>query len=234
MGRERGTLLCVTKFFFGGIILNFSKIRIYLISALILCNAAFAMADGIPDPGLPCPTWPNGIGSLALFNLPDGGGSPFSSAQILGGSGAEVDATIEIIIIDAFGVAIPNFPAEDMWLESTNGGMSSCAGGTIADFNSNAFGFSQWAMPLRAGGFDAGTCEVMVNGVALDCGGLPFNLAFNSADINGDLIVNLVDVGLFSVVFYGAYDFSADFYADGVMNLADVGRLASGVGAACP
>jgi hypothetical protein len=35
-------------------------------------------------------------------------------------------------------------------------------------------------------------------------------------------------------VFYGAYDFSADFFADGVVNLADVGLLATGIGGACP
>jgi hypothetical protein len=46
--------------------------------------------------------------------------------------------------------------------------------------------------------------------------------------------VNLADVGSFSGIFFGAYDFSADFYADGALNLSDVGRLATGVGGSCP
>ena len=209
------------------------KITGLFVCALVIGCAAFATA-GIPDPVESNPTMPNGSGSLALFNLPNGGGSPFTAAQLLGGTGAEVDATIECIVNDAFGVAVPDFPAEDMWLASTNGGMTPCTGGTAADQNTDALGYTVWANPLRAGGNDAGTCEVMVNGDALTGGSAPFALAFNSADISGDGIVNLADVGLFSGILFGAYDFAADFFADGQMNLADVGRMALGVGTSCP
>jgi hypothetical protein len=35
-------------------------------------------------------------------------------------------------------------------------------------------------------------------------------------------------------MFYGGYDFAADFFADGSLSLADVGRLALGIGGSCP
>ncbi len=209
------------------------KITGLFVCALILGSVAFATA-GIPDPLESLATMPNGGGSpLALFNLPNGNGNGFMNAQVVG-VGTEVDATIDLTVNDAFGVPVTNFPAEDMWLESTGGGMVPCIGGTAADQDTDDLGYTTWANPLRAGGYDAGTCEVMVNGNPLISAGVPFALAFNSSDITGDGVVNLADVGLFSGVLFGAYDFSADFFADGTMNLADVGRMALGLGAACP
>lgn len=137
-----------------------------------------------------------------------------------------------MIVEDAFGAVVANFPAEDMWLESGDGGMVPCTGGTNADQNTDENGFTTWATALNAGGSSEDLCYVYVNGQALN--GVPFALAFNSADINGDGVVNLTDVGLFSGAFFGSYDFAADFFADGILNLNDVGRLATGLGAACP
>ncbi len=209
------------------------KITGLFVCALVIGSVAFATA-GIPDPGESTATMPNAGGaSLALFNLPNGGGNGFDSAQVVG-DGAAADATIEMIVRDAFGDIVANFPAEDMWLASTNSGMVPCIGGSAADQNTDVDGFTTWATALAAGGSDVGTCEIMINGEAVFGGDAPFALAFNSADISGDGVVNLVDVGLFSGILFGDYDFAADFFADGVMNLADVGRMALGIGAACP
>ena len=62
---------------------------------------------------------------------------------------------------------------------------------------------------------------------------------FNSADITGlggvvDGVVNLSDVSGFAQIYFGTYDFSGDFFFDGLMNLSDVGRLAAGNGSVCP
>lgn len=201
------------------------------VCALVIGSAAFATA-GIPDPTETVATMPNaGNDDLVLFVLPSGIGSAFMDAQIKD-DGTVVDATIEMIVEDAFGAIVANFPAEDMWLESGDGGMVPCTGGTTADQNTDASGFTTWANPLNAGGASEDVCYVYVNGQALN--GVPFTLAFNSADMNGDGTVNLVDVGLFSGAFFGAYDFGADFFADGVLNLVDVGRLAAGLGGSCP
>ena len=170
---------------------------------------------------------------LALFNIPDGTGSSFYNAQIYN-DGAVIDAHIELIVNDAFGYPVPNFPAEDMWLASSNGGLTPCDGGTSPDQDTDANGFTIWANPLRAGGSDTGSCSVIVDGYEVVGGEGSFPLAFNSPDITGDGIVNLADVGLFSAILFGEYDFAADFFSDGVMNLADVGRMASGIGKSCP
>jgi hypothetical protein len=39
---------------------------------------------------------------------------------------------------------------------------------------------------------------------------------------------------MFSPIFYGPYSFAADFNNDGLVNLADVGRLSAGNGKICP
>ena len=50
-----------------------------------------------------------------------------------------------------------------------------------------------------------------------------FDLRFNSADINGDLIVNLDDVIYFTQMYFsGEYHYAVDYYFDGVLNLNDI------------
>jgi len=207
------------------------KIMGLFVCALVIGSAAFATA-GIPDPTETVATMPNaGLDDVVLFNLPSGIGSPFAEAQIKD-DGAVVDATITMTVRDAFAAVVANFPAEDMWLESNDGGMVPCDGGTTADFNTNDDGETSWVNPLNAGGFSEDVCVVYVNGLELN--GAPFTLFFNSADINGDGTVNILDVSQFSSSYFGAYAFAADFYADGVLNVLDVGRLASGLGGSCP
>lgn len=200
------------------------------VCALVIGSASFAIA-GIPDPDETIAVMDGVLNEdVVLFVLPNNFGSPFSEAQIKG-VGTVIDATITMVVKDAFGEVVADFPAEDMWLESEDGGMVPCVGGAAADFNTNDLGETTWATPLNAGGASEAVCFVMVNGGSLN--GTPFALAFNSADLNGDGTVNLADVGLFSSAFFGDYVFGADFYADGVLNLVDVGRLATGLGGSC-
>lgn len=207
------------------------KIMGLFVCALVIGSAAFATA-GIPDPDQTVAVMSGVTGqTVVLFNLPNGGGSPFTDAQIKD-DGTAIDATITMTVMDQFGAVIADFPSEDMWLESGDNGMVPCVGGANADFSTDVNGVTSWATPLNAGGSSEADTYVMVNGESLN--GVPFGLNFNSADMNGDGTVNLADVGLFSNVFFGAYSFSGDFYADGVMNLVDVGRLATGLGGSCP
>ena len=78
--------------------------------------------------------------------------------------------------------------------------------------------------------------HVVVNGVWLDdlSQYITPTLIANSPDIDGNLIVNLGDLGLFADNFFGEYDFRSDFYWDGVLNLSDVGRMATTFGEVCP
>ncbi len=205
------------------------KITGLFVCALIIGSASFAAA-GIPSADDSIATMPNAGGSdLALFNLPDGTGNAFADAQVFN-DGAAADATINLTVNDGNGDPVASFPSEDMWLVSAGGGMVPCIGGSAADQSTDVNGYTFWAAPMNAGGSDTGDCSVMINGEEV----IAFGLKFNSADLNGDGFVNLIDAGLFSGILFGAYDFAADYYADEVMNLADVGRMAAGIGTSCP
>jgi hypothetical protein len=209
------------------------KIMGLFVCTLILGVASFASA-GVPDLGNSEATMPNFAGGsiVSLFNLPNGGGKAFTEAQVPGG--AIVDATIEVVIRDGNNNVIAGFPGEDLWLESFDGGMVACIGGTTADGDTDANGVTDWSNALNAGGSSEALCYIMVSGDALTSVGSEMALHFNSADMNADGVVNLTDVGRFSTAFNGGYDYAADFFFDGVIQLSDVGRLASGLGGSCP
>jgi hypothetical protein len=191
--------------------------------------ASFATA-GVPDLGLStAATAYTGAGTAVLFNIPNGGGSAFTAARDLSGA---VDATVTLTLIDGLGAPIANFPAEDMWLESSDGGMAFCTGGTTADLNTDVNGQTQWVTPLAAGGQSQALTDVMISGAALTSGSLA--IGHNSADISGDGNVNLTDVPLFVADFYGAYAFRSDFSFDGNINLSDVVKMGTAIGASCP
>lgn len=188
--------------------------------------------SGVPDLSH-CLTWMNYDGPeiLTLMVVPDGSGPQFTAALLP--DGTTVDATIYLQVIDWFDVPVPMFPWEDMWLESEDGELVPCIGGTCADEDTDAAGMTQWIEPLAAGGYSQALTGVLVNGenVTWD-GGLPLN--FNSPDNNGDLQVTIADVGWFATDFFGNYHFRSDLFRDGTINLADYGRMVQGLGANCP
>jgi len=205
-------------------------VGIFMIT-LMISAASFATA-GVPDGALSTAVRAYGGPETAvMFNIPNGGGNAFTGAAIIGGT---VDATITLTLLDGGGIAIANYPFEDCWIESADGGMAACTGGSTADFNTNAMGVTTWVTPLQAGGSSEALTVVMVAGSALtSSAGLA--ISHNSADINGDGAVNLTDVPLFAGDFYGGvYAFRSDFSYDAAVNLSDVVKLAQALGAACP
>ena len=186
------------------------------------------------------------VDSVQLMVSPGSSSTPLTAAR--NGAGAVVDATIRIQLWaqgGAVGEPIPAapvafFPAEDLWLESS--GLSACMGGSTADGNTDAEGWFTFSQPLSMGGWTdpAGGSPaiwVMISGMTLrDQAGATINpgILVNSPDINGDLVVNLSDVVLFTNDFYGSYSFRSDFVWDSVINLSDVVRLATGLGDECP
>lgn len=200
---------------------------------LCILSAGTSFAQGgIPDPPHIYVSMPNaGLEDLVLFVLPDGNGSPFTEAQIRN-NGALIDATIELLIHDAFDVPVAHYPREDVWLEPADHGLASCIGGTNPEQDTDDNGFTFWQNPPHAGGFSEELLYVVVAGLPVTDS--PLNLGFNSADMNGDGLVSLLDVGAFSINYFGDYAFRADFHADGILDLLDVGRLATGQGSSCP
>jgi hypothetical protein len=197
---------------------------------LIIGAASLAMA-GVPDV-TQCSTSRayQGAEYAVLRCLPNGGGEPFTAAVAQGGG--TVDATISVIVRDGAGVPIVLYPFEDIWLESADGGLSACAGGATANFSTDALGYTEWAVPLQAGGWSFGSTFVVINGNQV-----PQALAvgFNSADLDGSGAVNLSDVQAFASDYYsGGYVFRSDLLFDSLVNLSDIPKMASGYGAECP
>jgi hypothetical protein len=169
--------------------------------------------------------------TLTLLIIPDGGGAPFDRACLP--SGASEDATITLFLKDASDGPVVNYPREDIWFASQDGGLASCQGGTSPDANTDANGMTRWLNPLRGGGHSQALTEILVNGSSLEST-VGVRLGFNSPDIDGDLVVDLTDVQMFAYDFYTGFDFRCDFHRDGIINLSDLAELASALGVACP
>ena len=94
--------------FFGGVLMVLRKLVGIFAITLMIGAASFATA-GVPDlvesTAVRAYVGPE---QAVMFNIPNGGGSAFTSASIFGGT---VDASITLTIRDGFGVAIANFPA---------------------------------------------------------------------------------------------------------------------------
>ncbi len=209
--------------------MNKSCVRLGLVLLVILPTTA-AAAQGIWEIIVTAEMQCGNDLDVTMFCIPDGSGPTF--AQAMTADGLVVDARILVHIYDGLGVPIVSFPAEDIWLESIDGQLVPCVGGIAADMNTDDEGATWFAEAPLAGGHSEADCELLVGGVSFMTDDLPIH--FNSADLNGDLAVNLADVGMFVTHLFGTYDVSADLWRDGVLNLADVGRLAQGLGATCP
>jgi hypothetical protein len=172
-----------------------------------------------------------GSETLTLMVVPDRSGPAFTQARLPWGQ--IEDATITLRLLSAAYDPIEGFPREDMWLESRDGGLALCQGGTIADSNTDANGLATWSRPPAAGGHSEAMTDVLVNGSVPELA-TGVRVSYNSPDINGDLVVNLTDVQMFSADFYAAYAFRSDFYRDGTLNLSDIVPLSRAAGAVCP
>ena len=170
---------------------------------------------------------------VALYVLPDGNGDPLADATMYGGG--KMAATITLNLVDANMVPIPDYPAEDLWLKTDQNGLVLCEGGAVADANTDAAGVTTWSGPLRGGGYTnpggGETMQVMVAGSPLAQPG--FDIQVHSPDLNGDLLVNLMDFSLFSGDWMGPFHIRSDFYWDDVLNLSDAILFVEGGGASC-
>lgn len=187
--------------------------------------------SGIPD--LPnCQAWTayEGEETPTLRVTPEGSGSLFTAAQLP--DGTVVDGTVFLLLLDWLDVPIANYPHEDLWLESADGGLVPCPGGSVADEDTDDTGLTWWVQPMRAGGYSQALTQVMVNGDNVWQEGL--RLSFNSPDITGDGQVNLSDLGWFASDFFTQYHFRSDLFRDGVLNLSDLGAMVMGMQAQCP
>lgn len=208
---------------------------------LLVCIATLGLAAfgyaGIPDLNNSQATTA-ATATVSVYNLPDGTGARLDYCQLADGS--YTDATITVTLMDGQSPAQPVFlyPFEDIWLETTLGGLKACPGGTVADASTNILGVTTFATELAAGGYSDPTsgeqCVVMINGGALV--GSNLDILFNSPDLSGDGVVNLTDMTLLgpSLQLGAPYSYAADLYYDGTVNLSDMVLFANGIGTSCP
>lgn len=209
-------------------------VRRKLVGLLVcsLVGVASLSTAGIPDLTLSTATTAAGV-QVSVYTLPNGNGRGLNEARATTGV---VDATITLTLLDGNGDPIYLYPREDLWLETTLGGLKLCPGGSYARFNTDINGTTTWSLPVAGGGYSNRTggelTVVMINGAPLSASTM--NILFNSPDITGDLQVNLTDIVQFKNALSGGYQYYADFAFDNALNLSDIVLMAQGLGTVCP
>ncbi len=201
------------------------------IAILLLIVSLPLMAGGteIIDWALSTATLPPDAAGASIYVTPNAGGVPFTAAFASGGG--TVDATITLTLVNAMGDPIQGYPYDDIWLETTEEGLVSCTLGSAPEGSTDANGQTSWTLPLTAGGCSEGEgLLVYVAGAPLLMA--PMDLTFNSADMNGDLEIDLTDISLFTQAL-AAGGYAGDFNFDGVINLSDIARFTDAIGGWC-
>jgi hypothetical protein len=166
---------------------------------------------------------------LSVMMVPDGSGEALAEARRPDGS--PVNGQVVVWLLDGVGVGAAGIAPAEIRLDVADGQLAFCTDGNIAGVATDSEGYTYFSAPLYGGGWSTDDLRVYVCNVPLSSAYLP--MWVNSPDIDGDLEVNLSDVQLFAVDFYGAYAYRSDLAYDGVINLSDLGRLAQHMGADC-
>ena len=191
----------------------------FVLSVLILCISTPAFA------GIPC---------IILRGYTDGGPTTaLISPAGLAPSLADQGIIIEVEILDCGEIPIVNFPFQDIWVSDPGTGeLALCQGGSMADANTDANGYTTISGVVFGGGYTEGGTLVYVNGEpALDAGPMPLN--FVSPDLDGDRIVDITDFSIFGLDF-GSTAMRSDFVPDGIVDLADFSTFGVNFHSNCP
>jgi len=205
--------------------------------ATIFCFAIVALvaapaAANLPDLTLSTASIP--ANAVALFSIPNGTGQNLTGA--MNATGATVNGTITVTLLNPIGNPIANFPLEDIWLESLDGGLGICVTAN-PDADTDGAGQTFFTGSLNAGGnsfvADGGGLHVMVLGSSLVGSDLAYNML--SPDLDNTGSVDLSDTVMFVPLYTGGgYDKTIDFFWDGNINLSDLVFYAGGLNATCP
>jgi len=170
-------------------------------------------------------------------------GFPAAIAVCPAGDGqtlADVGARIDVVTRDPQGNTVGDIPALDIWILGC-GERDLCwaARASNADAPTNAQGETTISGSIAAGGMHAGVSVYLQAIVVLAQPGCTepecLALELRSPDIDGDLIVDLVDLSRFAMSWPPhAYSAQADFDFDGEVGLLDFAFFAAHFGHACP
>jgi len=143
----------------------------------------------------------------------------------------DLGATLTVVVLDLNGSPVVGLPRQDVWIDDPgDGSLRMCAGGAIADHDTDATGATTFTGALAGGGY-SNEIRVFVSGLMLV--GAPVAVQIISPDYDASRRVDLSDVGEFALDWSAGVAGRSDFVADGFLNLADVGRFASAYGEVC-
>lgn len=155
---------------------------------------------------------------------------------------ADIGATITVFVRDIVSDPVPNIPAGDFWVQGfapfnyrlycTGSGSSN------ADAPTDMNGYTTISGPVATGGYIAGDVYVIAQGMVIryyqECNN-PIPLVLVSPDIDGNLLVDVVDFGIFGEIFTsGENDPRADYNGDGLVDIVDFGMFGMHYGHTCP
>ena len=193
-----------------------------LSAAILLGLVNVAMADSrIPDP-----TKCSATSASGSINITPAGHGP-----ALG----ELGLMIQITIVDPAGYPLPGFPFQDIWLDDAGTyEISMCPNGCVADANTDENGRTTISRIPCGGGSTMSGLRAIVIGEPIT-GTRPLDINVNSPDLNGDLVVNVLDLANLAMDYADpAYNFRSDMTCDGLENIADIGEFAMHYGELCP
>jgi hypothetical protein len=178
---------------------------------------------------------------VCILVVPDASGFTMSEARTIAGEVVDASIHVRIVEVDEHGPQGPvlGFPAADLDLRTLDNQVLSCVvdGVMIADQESGLDGWTAFTLAPTAGGWSNASVQVYISGspAAYLTVFPPLPIYFNSPDINGDLIVDLSDVALFTQdLGTGGAAFRSDLVWDGVINLSDIAVFTQHLGASCP
>ena len=200
----------------------------FLVLLLLLASPSLGLAAGSPCDGDWC--YPCSMEQLdgVLMISPAGNGPTLAELGLT--------ITVHVRACDG-GLWDEPFPAEEIEVSGGNSGVSFCSL-PMADADTDLHGTATFSGSWAGGGWaegdggHLGQIRVWVYGLPAVLE--PIRIGINSPDLTGDLRVDLADVGEFGLDFFGPYSFRSDLFYDGVINLADLGRLAMHLGEECP
>jgi len=185
----------------------------------------------------------SGLNDISMFQVPNGTGTPFTACFERGG--AIVSAVITVTLRNAAGGPVIGYPPARIRIEHVASPLVWCAdtyypppphAPNKADAPTDAAGQTTFTLAYHGGHWVIGPTYVWVWDPVSLWSRIPtsVNVSYNSADMDGNLVVDLLDVVDFASVFFGVYHYRADFNYDQVVNLLDLAYFVPAYGMTCP